>query len=1085
MKTRVSLAFALLLPSLVCAFNHPEIKWQSVTTSHFIIHYYDRTEPAVYATWKIAEESYAALSELYDYNEREKINIALADYDDYSNGSTDWTNGSIIIWVTDARFDLRGNNTWLRNVITHELSHIVTLEKKSKMQLFDWTFEVDYQSPSVGVSLAEPFATTRFWPNWLAEGAAQLESARRGNDCWDSRRDMLLTDAVLCGRQFSLDEMGYFNHTSLGDELVYNQGFSFLKFIESRIGTPAMVRIWNDARGSSLFMRNFRSYFAEQTGQRLEDLYQVWLDSVTTAARARVPASPTQTVPVWDKGIYNHLPKASADGKWWGWLTSANDESDRTDLVIAPYGKREPAFVAQWALTSWDFTPDSRRAYFLKSRDLADNGSQYNDLYSLDLATGGQRRLTRNARFYDVAVSPDNRGIACVRFANGVFSLETAGLDGRDLAPLAAGSVGQPFAGLSFSPEKISLSPAAPAKDTAAKPLSADSAQADTAKKDSLAVARQPAVAPPAEQPEYKIVTSRLINGRGRICIIGLTSKTIRMIGPDFGQQESPRWGKDGRIYFDADFDNVFNIYSMRPDGSDLRRHTSTAGGMFEPFLDNSGKLLCARFNRQSFSIVTCDPGAGAPYAVPQSYACSFSDDPRPRGEVTIKNRRYEARLLRPIWELQSFLSVTDQTGTVLDAIRNNRFAAWSDTAPIIFGTGIQMSRTDALDKKEMAMGVMAGIIHQGTAVADSTRPDTVAMRRAMRSPNLSQRDEFTSFTDRKLRELSGAPLAHDAGLAEHMLSMMRGTSLLKRASTQADSSSSSSSGPSIDWVPVLYPSLGIQNSMTPVTFTLDAQMAVAYMIPATLSVAGEASWQAARDWSFGIAPQIDVYTMSFPLSEVKIPLYAIWFTYNYVNVDISYNMSGVTQAELSVTPDFFGSVDSVDTANTQYPRSTATTVELQALHGFPLTTHSSFILSTDDYYTKLSGNNFTDPRGLLKGLSSEFVNLSAGGTFVFPLWRQINAGPAYADALYGQIGYNLSFYTNRTGFANDNYRKAFTSDSVDDPAVQNHVYVSHVLSVGARLGFYKSYEFSRLLSATASWDILRNNVGVNFSVGF
>lgn len=182
MKTRIAQIVVLLLSSIAFAFNHPELKWQSVTTSHFIIHYYNRTEPAVYATWKIAEESYAALSELYDYAERDKINIALADYDDYSNGSTDWTNGSIIIWVTDAHFDLRGNNTWLRNVITHELSHIVTLEKKSKMQLFDWTFSLDYESPHAGVSLAEPFATTRFWPGWIAEGAAQLESARRGND---------------------------------------------------------------------------------------------------------------------------------------------------------------------------------------------------------------------------------------------------------------------------------------------------------------------------------------------------------------------------------------------------------------------------------------------------------------------------------------------------------------------------------------------------------------------------------------------------------------------------------------------------------------------------------------------------------------------------------------------------------------------------------------------------------------------------------------------------------------------------------------------------------------------------------------
>ncbi len=520
----------------------------------------------------------------------------------------------------------------------------------------------------------------------------------------------------------------------------------------------------------------------------------------------------------------------------------------------------------------------------------------------------------------------------------------------------------------------------------------------------------------------------------------------------------------------------------MLPDGSDLRRHTSASAGLFEPFLAGSGKLLCVRFLRQAFAVVTCDPGAGQLYALPQSYACSFSDVPRPKGEVLIKNHPYEAKLLRPIWELQSLVSVTDQTGTVIDAMQKGRFAAWSDTAPIILGTGIEMSRTDALDKKEMSMGLMAGIVHQGIAAGDSSSGGTLSMSTGFRRPDLAEHDRFASFRQLKLREGAGLSTPHDAGLGVRSMSLMRNTALAKTAATQSDSSSSS--GPSADWLPVLYPSLAFQNSMTALTFTADIQAAIAYGIPGEIVAAGEAAWQASRDWTFGIAPEIYLYTVEFPLSEVRIPLYAMFFTYGYQNVDISYNLSGVTEAELSITPDFFGGTNINGTDTTTY-RSTAATVELQLLHGFPLTTHSSFILSTDDYYTALSANNFSDPRGLLKGLSSEFVNLDVGGTFVFPLWRQINGGPAYADALYGQIGYTLSSYTNSTGiFSNSNYWKAYSSDSVSDAAVRNHVYVSHVLSAGVMLGFYKSYEFARFLSATVSWDALRNDVRANFSVG-
>jgi hypothetical protein len=254
-------------------------------------------------------------------------------------------------------------------------------------------------------------------------------------------------------------------------------------------------------------------------------------------------------------------------------------------------------------------------------------------------------------------------------------------------------------------------------------------------------------------------------------------------------------------------------------------------------------------------------------------------------------------------------------------------------------------------------------------------------------------------------------------------------------------------------------------------------------MMPSEILVSGEAQWQAARDWYFGIAPQIDVYPFYLSLSQVALSLYGIWFNYGYQNVDIAYNNSGVSEAMFSLTPDVFWTADTTDASNYTYPTATGVTTGLQFFHGFPLTAHSSLILRTDDYYTVFSGGRFTDPQGLLKGVSSEFLNLSAGGSFVFPLWRQINAGPAYADALYGEIGYDLSFYTNKpTGYS---YLAALGNPDETNAAWRNHAYVSHVLTVGTRLGFYKSYEFSRLLSAKVAWDIRRNKLGLNVSVGF
>jgi hypothetical protein len=1073
MKQKIAASLVLFCASCLFAFNHPEIKWQSVTTNHFIIHYYDRTEPAVYATWKIAEEAYAALSGLYDYTERDKISIALADYDDYANGFAAWTEGSIMIWVTDARFELRGNNTWLRNVITHELAHIVTLEKKSKVQLLDWTIGLEYQSPNAGVSLYEPFGTTRFWPEWFAEGTAQLESGRRGNDCWDSRRDMLLLDAVANGRALSLDEMGYFNHNSIRSELVYNQGYSFVKYIESRTGTPTFVRLWNSGRNTALFMNGFKSLFADQTGLKLDNLYKQWMDSLKTAARQRVPAEPTSARAVWNKGSYNYLPKVSSDGKWWGWLTSNKDDFGRTDLVIAPYGKTEDEITLQWALSSWDFSPDARRVYFIKQRETSDHGSYYNDLYVLDLGTKSVRRLTRGARLYDVAVSPDSRKIACVQFHSGVYSIVQADLDARGWETVVQGTLGEPFMGLSFSPAKTTI--AKPAAAPAAK-VTADSARADTlsAKPDS-ASALAPAAAPaaPPSPPEYMLATSKVISGRARICIVGMDSKSVTLCGPTAGQQEFPHWAKDGRIYFDADFDGVFNIYSMNADGSGLARHTSTAGGMFQPFLDNNGKLLCARFAGQAFSIVSC-AASGAPYAPPDSQACSFLPVPRPKGEVTIKSRPYEGKLLRPVWELQSILSVKDQTGTFFDALAKNRFSPWSDTAAMEAGTSLIMSRSDALGRKGMAFSLTGLAIHQGIEKTDSLWKDTLS---GAHGHAFSPAPDFIGSVSKALMQGRGprhtgtAPLLIDALYRKHLATAA--------TATQA-SSTDSGSGPSMSWIPVLAPGLGIQNSTQEISLSLQAQAVIALLVPVYISIGGEGLWQLARDWYFAASPQVLVYIIAFDNSSVALPFGLIWLTWGYQNEDIAYNDAGVTRMQVSVTPEFFGVPDTTSPGAVSYARRSAMTYGVSFSHGFPIMKYASLILRSDDSYSKLSANNFIDTRHLLKGLSSDFLTLGAGASFVFPLWRQINGGPAYADALYGEVGYEFSIYANTPNLGGHLARAFF------DPLFDNdHIYPLHQITAGTRLGFFKSYAFARTLSAKVLWDMMRNNVGCALTIGF
>jgi hypothetical protein len=225
-----------------------------------------------------------------------------------------------------------------------------------------------------------------------------------------------------------------------------------------------------------------------------------------------------------------------------------------------------------------------------------------------------------------------------------------------------------------------------------------------------------------------------------------------------------------------------------------------------------------------------------------------------------------------------------------------------------------------------------------------------------------------------------------------------------------------------------------------------------------------------------------------FAIPDASLPLTFTYSTYDYLNTDINYNSSGITQVQVLVQPETFIYGNSTDTATNlgSMPRASALTVALAAVHGFPLTTHSSIVLQTEESYIGLS-TPLSRPSGLLPrylndylpGNSSEYLSGDLGASFVFPFGRQINGGLCYTDALYGTVGYDLRIVTNTTTFEND-VSQAFVKSSFD----KEHVLVSHVFSAGARLGFFKSFLFSRTLAAKAYWDVWKQKFTMNLELG-
>jgi hypothetical protein len=991
-------------------FNHPEISWKSVSTGHFIINYYDATEPAVYATWKIAEESYNTLSKLFNYDEKEKIRISLADYDDYSNGWADWTAGNIMIWLPDSRFDLRGNTVWLRNVITHELTHIISLEKRRSYQMLDIGVSLNITTPDEQYGISEPFAAMALMPSWFAEGIAQYESEKNGFDCWDSRRDMVLRCAVLDKKELSLPEMEYFNHNSAGNEMVYNQGMSFIKFIENKIGENGLISIFKSCAEENL---PFENQFIRRVGASPDLLYREWIDSLRTKFKSVVPSKNTEYQEMYTNGDLNENPGISPDGKYWGCLTNDKDDGTRTDLVIFKHGESVPFVRIPYAQISWCFDKSSSRVYYLKSREMNSHGSEYNNVYCYDLKYGREKRLTKDARVYDISLSPSGNSLACVKYDKGIFSVVQLNPASGQFTNMIDGKLGDPFMKLCFNPQ--------------------DSTQ---------------------------IAITRIIDGKSKLLMYSRKNGTFDTLTKWIAQEENPFWAGDGRIYFNADYDGIFNIYSVLPDGTGLTRHTYVTGGVFSPFTCSNGTMLCALYGSGGFKIVRVSPFNDTVNDT-GDYGCKFETLPVPKGKVTIKARPYVPQYLRPIHEIQFSADLIKNK-----SLFTGQYQSVLDSTEMMFSGIYLVSQSDALQKKSKMLGL--GVNVQG----ESIKNRNYSFRNNEPANLLTMNRGLDLFRN----SISADPLDRKRVLERNLTENVKRYSMMQQEST-ADSSSIDQAS----IVPYLSAIADFENRETSATSVLQLQTYVPLIFPLAFFVNGSLNlqWQLGRDLYAGIVPQFKWFPIhpDFPFTGA-IPLYLNWGRFGYYNKYFDYNLADASQCLLMLGPQFVPQEKIAGQNDTVFFCPSGLTAGLELFHSIPILRYSSLQIFTSN--TVVYNNRKTlDETYLLQGVSRTFISSQTGLKATFPIVTEINQKALYYwDALFGHIGYSFSMRAKGEFFDSLKYQ---TGELFTDPNYNHNLLkAAHVISAGFELGNYKSYTFFRKLSIEINYELLRRSVSLN-----
>src|SRR5574344_2212279 len=261
--------------------NQSYIRWKTASTDHFTYIYpMEYTDHAAKVA-AYAEAVYDSVVSRYGTELPGKVNLVIHNAL-YANGEAIPTENTMNIFLTNWDFKLRSSHRWLSDVVTHEFSHLVSIEDGSKVPPFLYGIQASYsdyynERTTQNALLFYPFTLQ---PLWLAEGTAQFESARMGFDGWDSHRDMLLRTAALEEDLLSLEFMHSFANNALKAELgPYTQGFSLIRYIASHYGEETISKIWSEM--SRIHRVTVDAALKAVLGISEKDLYQAWKSEIT------------------------------------------------------------------------------------------------------------------------------------------------------------------------------------------------------------------------------------------------------------------------------------------------------------------------------------------------------------------------------------------------------------------------------------------------------------------------------------------------------------------------------------------------------------------------------------------------------------------------------------------------------------------------------------------------------------------------------------------------------------------------------------------------------------------------------------
>jgi Tol biopolymer transport system component len=566
-------------------FIHPELKWHTIETKHFYIDYHDGEERTAQLVAKIAEEMYGPVTSLYHYQPTQKVSFVIWDNDDYSNGETYFFDNKINIWASNLDFALRGTHNWLRNVVTHEFTHDVQMQTAMKFSrrvpaiYLQWLgYEAErrpdvlYGYPNIVVSY--PFSGIVV-PAWFAEGVAQYNAPglKFQHDTWDTHRDMILRMYVLENKMLSLEEMGGFGKTSLGNESTYNAGFAFVHFLAGKYG-PDVLRRLSDAMGAIQTI-SVDQAFRKVLGKSGNQVYGEWKEFLANnyeSKTEKIRETLHQGEIIRDVGFANFYPVFSSDGSKIAYCSNKdNDYFGTSSIYVYNFADSSERELVTNVASELSWSADGNYLVYSKLTRQNPHWDDLYDLYSYNLIKRKEVRLTKGLRAEYPSLATDGRKVAFVSGSDGTLNLYCADIDLRHNRV--------------FNIRKL------------------------TDYKDGEQV-----YSTHWSSDGKRIVFDYSVNSSRRIAIYSFADSTVTFLTPQGEDSRDAVFAdNDSCIIYSSDRSGIFNLYKQNLYDGTTVALTNVLGGAFMPTLSKEGKLVYSSYQWDGYKMACINKAVPIP----------------------------------------------------------------------------------------------------------------------------------------------------------------------------------------------------------------------------------------------------------------------------------------------------------------------------------------------------------------------------------------------------------------------------------------------------------------------------------------